>query len=40
MTQNHLESPPPDAGGDRGGLLWIVQNISTPVTASYEPPLS
>jgi len=40
MNRNHLESPPPEAGGDRGGLIWINQNISTPVTASYESPLS
>jgi len=40
MNRNHLESPPPDAGGDRGGLIWIDQNISTPVTANYESPLS
>ena len=40
MNRNHLESPPPDAGGDRGGLIWIDQNISTPVTASYESSCS
>jgi len=40
INRNHLESPPPEAGGDRGGLIWINQNISTPVTASYESPLS